>query len=163
MFQSLNESLFKTFDDLSEHILKKILRLMENADLRADVITVVFNRYDKENSIKQMERERRGAGEITASHLVSGAHEVPNYRLFLKGSANKAALAAFASNSLTMKAPTQLKNDQTIVLAGGFSTAETVKLVNKTGVTTLPQLFSSLEEADTRLVLHAINLSNTPL
>ena len=80
MFQSLNESLFKTFDDLSEHILKKILRLMENADLRADVITVVFDRYDKENSIKQMERERRGAGEITASHLVSGAREVPNYR-----------------------------------------------------------------------------------
>ena len=137
---------------------------MDNADLRADVQHDILTNCQfvaAENSIKQMERERRGAGEITASHLVSGAREVPNYRLFLKGSANKAALAAFVSDSLTMKAPTRLKNDQTIVLAGGFSTAETVKLVNKTGVTTLPQLFSSQEEADTRLVLHAINLSKT--
>ena len=65
---------------------------MDNADLRADVQHDILTNCQfvaAENSIKQMERERRGAGEITASHLVSGAREVPNYRLWLKGSANK--------------------------------------------------------------------------
>ena len=37
-------------------VLKKILRLREQEDLGADVVTVVFDRYDKDDSIKQMER-----------------------------------------------------------------------------------------------------------
>ena len=83
ILQSMNESFFKKFDDLCEQILKKILRLLENADLNTDVITIVFDRYNKEKSIKQMEQERRGASQIqiNPSHQVSGLHEVPNYRL----------------------------------------------------------------------------------
>ena len=84
---------------------------------------------------------------------------MPNYQLFLKGIANKAALAAFVSETLGAKAPTRLRNDQLIVLAGGFTNGEIVKLVKKTGVTLLPQLFSIQEEADTRMVLHALCFS----
>ena len=61
MLQLLNESCFKTFDDLSQQVLKKILRLLEQEDLGTNVVTVVFDRYDKDDSIKQMERRRRGA------------------------------------------------------------------------------------------------------
>ena len=121
----------------------------------------MFDRYDKEKSIKQVERERRGANQINPSHQVSGPHEVPNYRLFLKGTANKAVLAAFVSETLATKSPTRLRDDQSIVLAGGFTSGEIVKLVKKTGVTLLPQLFSTQEEADTRMALHAACPSQT--
>ena len=59
MLQSLNTSYFKTFNDLSQQVLKKILRLLEQEDLGTDVVTVVFVRYDKDDSIKQMERRRQ--------------------------------------------------------------------------------------------------------
>ena len=42
-----------------------------------------------------MERRRQGAGETTPSYQITSLREVPNYRLFLKGSANKAALSEF--------------------------------------------------------------------
>ncbi|KAL8561134.1 hypothetical protein ACOMHN_033717 [Nucella lapillus] len=161
MLQSLNESYFKTFDDLSQQVLKKILRLLEQEDLGIDVVTVVFDRYDKDDSIKQMERRRRGAGETTPSHQIIGLREGPNYRLFLKGSANKAALSAFVCESIAASAPAQLKQNNTIILAGGFASGETVKLVTNSGVVMMPHLFSTQEEADTRLVLHVIDLATT--
>ena len=76
MLRSLNESYFKIFDDLSEQVLKKILKLLEQEDLGIDVVTVVF---DKDDSIKQMEHRRRGAGGTTTSHRITGLREVPNY------------------------------------------------------------------------------------
>ncbi|KAL8601861.1 hypothetical protein ACOMHN_020596 [Nucella lapillus] len=161
MLQSLNESYFKTFDDLSQQVLKKILRLLEQEDLGIDVVTVVFDRYDKDDSINQIERRRRGAGETTPSHQITDLREVPNYRLFLKGSANKAALSAFVCESIAASAPAQLKQNNTIILAGGFASGETVTLVTNSGVVMMPHLFSTQEEADTRLVLHVIDLATT--
>ena len=108
-----------------------------------------------------MERRRRGAGETTPSHQITGLGEVPNYRLFLKGSANKAALSAFVCKSIAASAPPQLKQNNTIIPAGGFACSETVKLVTKSGIVMMPHLFSTQEEADTRLVLHVIDLATT--
>ena len=157
MLQSLNESHFKTFDDLSQQVPK----LLEQEDLGIDVVTVVFDGYDKDDLIKQMERRRLGAGEITLSHQIIGLCEVPNYRLFLKGSANKAALSAFVCESIAASAPPQLKENNTIILAGGFASGETVKLVTNSGVVMMPHLFSTQEEADTRFVLTVIDLATT--
>jgi hypothetical protein len=39
MMQVLNESFFKTFDDLSSQVLKKVLRLLEKEDLGIDVVS----------------------------------------------------------------------------------------------------------------------------
>ena len=63
ILQSLNKALFKTFGDLVEEVLKKILCLLHDDNMRPGCVTVVFDRYDKTDSIKSMERERRGAGE----------------------------------------------------------------------------------------------------
>ena len=49
MLQSLNKSYFKIFDDLSQQVLKKIVRLLEQEDLGTNVVTVVFDRYDKDD------------------------------------------------------------------------------------------------------------------
>ncbi len=66
--------------------------------------------------MKQMERRRRGAGETTPSYQITGLREVPNYRLFLQGSANKAALSEFLCESIAASAPAQLKlNNNTIL------------------------------------------------
>ena len=118
-------------------------------------------RYDKNDSIKQMERRRRGAGETTLSHQITGLREVSNYWLFLKGSANKAALTAFVCGSIAASAPAQLKQNNTIILAGEFAGGETAKLVINSGVVIMPHLFSTQEEADTRLVIHVIDLATT--
>ena len=116
VLQSLNKSYFKTFDDLSQQVLKKILRMLEQEDLGTDLVTVVFDRYDKDDSIKQMERRR--AGETTPSHQITGLREVPNYRLFLKGSANKAALSPFVCETIAASAPARLKQNNTSIFAG---------------------------------------------
>ena len=157
MLQSLNESHFKTFDDLSQQVPK----LLEQEDLGIDVVTVVFDGYDKDDSIKQMERRRLGAGKTTLGHQIIGLREVPNYRLFPKGSENKAARSAFVCESIAASAPPQLKENNTIILAGGFASGETVKLVTNSGVVMMPHLFSTQEEADTRFVLTVIDLATT--
>ena len=52
-------------------------------------------------------------------------------------------------------------DDQSIVLAGGFKEGEVVKKVTKVIVSNLTDLFSSQEEADTRMLLHAVHLAST--
>ena len=52
-------------------------------------------------------------------------------------------------------------DDQSIVLAGGFKEGEVVKKVTKVNVTNLTDLFSSQEEADTRMLLNAVHLAST--
>ncbi|MGH0162910.1 UNVERIFIED_CONTAM: hypothetical protein FKN15_043835 [Acipenser sinensis] len=106
-----------------------------------------------------MEHERRGAGETTPSHQIFGARIVPNYKLFLKGSANKATLAEFVSKYLASQAPAHLPEAKSIVIAGGFADGKRVMHLTYSGGAALENMFSTQEEADTRMVLHAISLS----
>ena len=46
-------------------------------------------------------------------------------------------------------------------MAGGFENGEEVKRVSKSGMDCLTDLYSDQEEADTRLVLHAIHLAQS--
>jgi hypothetical protein len=161
MCQALNENHFKTFNDLGKVVLKRAVRLMKNSDMdpSIDVVTLVFDRYDREHSIKSTERQRRG---MLSSGLnvyqIQGNRDVPNYRNFLKSSANKASLAAFISRYIC-DGHDLLPAEKSVVLAGGFEDGEVVKVVNKFGVSSVDELCSTQEEADTRLVLHAIALS----
>ena len=52
-------------------------------------------------------------------------------------------------------------DDQSFVLAGGFKKGEMVQKVSKVNVSDLTNLFSSQEEADTRMLLHAVHLAST--
>ncbi|MGH0154893.1 UNVERIFIED_CONTAM: hypothetical protein FKN15_028294 [Acipenser sinensis] len=155
----MNEAYIKTFDDIGKKVLNRLLQILDTANYFCDVVTVVFDRYDQENSIKRMERERRGAGETTPSHQIFGARIVPNYKLFLKCSANKAALAEFVSKYLASQAPAHLPEGKSIVIAGGFADGKRVMHLTYFGGAALENMFSTQEEADTRMVLHAISLS----
>ena len=86
---------------------------------------------------------------------------MPNYRKFMLNAENKAALAAFVSEYFVLKGPSILVDGQIIVLAGGFKVGQMVKKVTKASVTNLTELFSSQEEADTRMLLHAVHLSSS--
>ena len=42
MLQALNDSLFKSFDDITQLLIKRVLRLLENSDYNIDVAVIVF-------------------------------------------------------------------------------------------------------------------------
>ena len=120
-------------------------------------VTMVFDRYDKTLSIKHMEPMRRSMSH-TATHVIKGTSKVPNYRKFLQNGANKAALAVYICLYIDEQAPAKLHEDESIVLAGGYEDGEKVMVVGKQ-VLANENLFCSHEEADTRMILHAIELS----
>ena len=161
LIQSLNESGFQTFNDLAERVLKRIFSFL-SGEGKICCVAMVFDRYDHPNSIKQQERQRRGAvGDAGPTHVISGHTKVPNYRRYLSRSGNKALLSAFVSNYITRTGPCRLTEDQTIILAGGFEDTEETKTILKDRVDSLVDLMSDQEEADTRIVLHAIHLAKT--
>ena len=127
-----------------------------------DEVVLVFGRYDVLQSIKHQERVRRGLSleSTTASHVITGNRIVPNYRTFLKSSGNKAALSAFVCNYVLEKGPEILLEHQCIVLAGGFQDGQYAVKISKKRVANMEEMSSSHEEADTRMVLHAINMSD---
>ena len=119
----------------------------------------MFDRYDVCESVKAKERQRRvGASGESASHAIASDSVVPHYRNFLKNADNKASLAAFISQWFLDKAPT-LPYDQSITLAGGFTEAQKAVIIDANGKRNLIELYSTHEEADSRMLLHAIDLA----
>ena len=97
----------------------------EREIIHISCISIIFDRYDNAQSIKQSERLRRGA-ELGPSYVIKGSRTVPNYHKFLLNAENKAALAAFVSEYIVSMGHSIL-DDQSIVLAGGFKEGEVVK------------------------------------
>ena len=110
---------------------------------------MVFDRYDCEISVKQLERDRRTGRETTPTYISSGRRMVPAYREFMKNATNKSALAEFICVYLTDTAPQILKEHQWLMLAGGFTNDQLVKVVEHTGVRERPELSNTHKEADT--------------
>lgn len=160
LLQTLDEAQFDTFDDLGRTVMQKILSLLAS-DQSVTSVTLVFDRYDMPLSIKQMERERRTGGETAPSYVINGQRTVPNYRKFLKNATNKSELTDFLCIYLSEHVQSQLRENESVTLAGGFTDGLLVILVDQRGVREVPELFSTHEEADTRLLLHAIHLARS--
>ena len=160
VLQSLNENQFRTFKELAEVVQKRTVRLLRNHSLQFRCVTIVFDRYDNGSSIKTTERERRGSsGSQLPTYQIHGSRQVPNYRKFLRGACNKASLANYISCYILDHAAEDIPHGKSIILAGGFSEGELVKAVNPSSVSSLESLYSTHEEADTRMILHACSLS----
>ena len=159
MIQALNEHYFKTFDDLAEVVLKQVLRKVKNASLENVNVTVVFDRY-LQNSIKSGEREQRGGTAVQSAqtHKIIGTRNVPNFRNFLKVSGNKSALVMFVSEYIMRNAVDRIPCNKTVVVAGGCQNGERVVTITDEGVEETNELYCSHEEADTRMILHAVSL-----
>ena len=163
LIQALDESKFDTFNDLGL-VAMQIIQSLLTSNLGVTSVTLIFVRYDCEISIMQLERDRRTGRETTPTYVIihSGRRRVPNYRKFImKNATNKSALTEFICLYLTDTAPPILKDHQWLMLAGGFTIGQLVKVVEHTGVRERPELFSTHDEADTRILLHTIDLATT--
>lgn len=152
LIQGLNEKTFSTFNKLAFIFLKQILLLGRKYE--AQRITVVFDKYDE--SVKCLERHRRGDFTDAYAYEVSGNRKVVKFRNFLKLSENKRSLLKFISGYLLEHSAEQLKIEETLIIAGGFENPELCFSVNKHDVNELKDLKSNHDEADTRLVLHVL-------
>lgn len=117
LLQELNEKMFETFKDLAEVILKRILRIFtDNPD--CCTVSIIFDRYDIDDSIKSAERQRRGQHNIGTYSIIS-TRKVPNYREFLKSTSNKMALIKFVTQYL-IDSSHKLPPERMFVIAGGL-------------------------------------------
>ena len=137
-----------TFGDLADIYVRAVLKAGSNYQ-RVDV---VFDRY-REETIKGATRIRRTKAARPIRRLVEG-RDVPlpkNWTNFLSLPDNKVDLAHFLSEELCSQAP----DDKDIIVAGGFR--EELEVRSSKTTTDLSQLRATHEEADTRLVLHAVH------
>ena len=110
------------------------IKSLLTSNLGVTSVTLVFDRYDCEIPIKQLERDRRTGRETTPTYVISVRCRVPNYRKVMKNATNKSALAEFICVYLTDSAPQILKEHQWLMLAGVFTNGLLVKVVEHTRI-----------------------------
>ena len=142
LLQALDESKFDTFNDLGLVVMQRIQSLPIR-NLGVTSVTLVFDRYDCDISIKQLERDRRTGRETAPTYVTSGRRRVSNYRKCMKNATNKSALAEFICVYLTDTAPQILKVHQWLMMAGSFTNGQLVKVVEHTGVRERPDYCSA--------------------
>lgn len=137
-----------TFGDLADTYVRAVLKAGSNYQR----IDIVFDRY-RDETIKGATRTRRTKAAQPIRRVVEG-RDVPlpkNWTHFLSLPENKIDLAHLLSEELCSQAP----DDKEIVVAGGFKDELEVRSSKTT--TDLTHLRATHEEADTRLVLHAVH------
>ena len=137
-----------TFGDYADIYVQTVLTSGQNYQH----IDVVFDRY-RDDTIKSGTRTRRTQAARPIRRVIE-SRDVPlpnNWTNFLSLSEIKADLAHFLSEELCSQAP----NEKEIVVAGGFRDEREVRSSKPT--TDITQLRAIHEEAETRLVLHALN------
>ena len=115
---------------------------------------VVFDVYRK-NSIKDIECSKRGSFDATQFDLILPGHKIQQWGKFVKGSKNKASLIRFLCNEWKNEKYRQKLNGKSLYLAYD----EECWRVTSQKVEEISVLKSDHEEADTRLLLHALHAS----
>ncbi|KAK3746863.1 hypothetical protein QZH41_000037 [Actinostola sp. cb2023] len=151
MMRSVNSA---TFGELARKYFGVITaQLGKNGCNRVDVI---FDRYDKEDSIKEGERDRRGSSSSYEVRISGPATPVPKkWNTFISNPVNKTNLKIYLSGAWKEMAKTELKQGEKLVLAGCFEDSDYTLLVTTDGESPLQHMLSDHEEADTRMLLHA--------
>ena len=143
-----NSSFTHTFEDMAKGFVRYILN-------HSDGITqihVVFDKYEQ-NSTKNATREKRGMSDITY-HITQNGRVPKNWDLFLKSGSNKSNLAKFYSLYMCEYVGSSLDNDETIYISGGEG--DRAMKISKDEAVEVPSLRSNMEEADGRIILHAV-------
>lgn len=145
----------KTFGDLADVFVHSVFKFAKDDCKRVDV---VFDRYDT-LSIKAGTRTKRmGSTRRPIRRIIEHA-DVPlpsNWKQFIDLPENKADLSRFLSEQIMLKADAL---DAEIVTAGGFT--EIQSAASSTG-RDIKLLQATHEEADTRVILHALDAARQP-
>ena len=164
--QMIKDPVVKTFGELAEFMFDLILTLYQNRMVQR--IDVLFDRYDVPTSIKMVERTRRNP---TMGHRVQIINEntpLPKkWDKYLSNPQNKMDQTSFLSESWISMACSRLHVGQIFITSGGYHEVRQCQMVKynpDTGsmaATDVIDLQSNHEEADTRLVLHAVHAAKT--
>ena len=125
----------------------------------ASVVVDISDRNDIQNSIKKAERDRRSKSVFTAKiYEVIEGRFIPDWKKFISSGENKQSLIRFIGDYIVkhINQNSSLQEGQSLYLAGLFSNPETVKMLNQNGMLDCSCLASTQEEADTRIILHAL-------
>ncbi|KAF5297723.1 hypothetical protein FQR65_LT19684 [Abscondita terminalis] len=152
LLQELNEKSFTRFDNLGDLIFKRLLKIFQTYPDCLN-LTIIFDRYDFENSIKIGERQRRGQNVKIRSYSIVGSRNVPNYKEFLKSNTNKISLIRFVTQYLR-DAYNKLPNSKVLVIGGGLQNGEACLKITNAGSWIDEILKCNHEEADTLIIFH---------
>ena len=142
-----------TFDNLANIFTNKVFGMLDNSVSRVDV---VFDRYIGATSIKAPTRSKRCGRKKPLIRKVINRSDLPLPQVwehFISLDENKADLACFLSHHL-IEHGKELADKYEVVTAGGFEDGHMAKSTRK-GI--MLQLQSDHEEADTRIILHALD------
>jgi hypothetical protein len=138
----------QTFGEYGDRIvgrLKSCFHQYERIDL-------VFDRYDGNSSIKNIERLNRGATSGGDIIIHSPKMPIPNWDRFKSCEANKVRLCNFLVEYLISKSEDFTKP---LVIGGGSIDPTKALVISPGQVKPSPKLQSDHEEADTTMLLHA--------
>lgn len=136
----------KTFAEVAETLLSFVLIEGEHSPR----IDVVFDVY-LEQSIKNLERTRRGATEGTIFRHITPGHSVQQWRKFLACPFNKESLI-----QVVVEEWKHAKNREKIAGKDVYVTVkEKCYKITQSGSEEIEELRTTQEEADTRLIFHA--------
>ena len=142
----------KIFCQFATYLLSKTLA----AGKKANCTAVVFDNY-RNASIKNVERDRRSSGnQLLFKTIVSSAVR-KQWPLFLSCNYNKDALIAFAASEWKKEKYRLFIEDKCVYVMNG----ENIFKINHDSVSTVENVKSIHEEADTRMILHANHPSNS--
>ncbi len=141
-----------SFGDIADRYLHQLLRDMPIA---SQCIHVCCDRY-RVNSLKSAMRQvRRNDSQRCKCYEVRRNYTAPEASEFFASEQNKAALLNFLCDEWSSRPLSQ--PHMHLYLGGGFTDEKKSVLVTNESVSHVPELASTQEEADTRVVLHAIH------
>jgi len=143
-----------TYEALAKQLLLSVL----SSGKSSNRIDVVFDQY-KERSIKNTERERRGNGQLVVQSIVT-THPVQQWGSFLSSWSNKKELIRFVVNQWKQESWRSLISEGTMLYVAHDSECWCLTCLS---VEPVPELCSSQEEADTKMLLHAKHASTNGL
>ncbi|CAH3143072.1 unnamed protein product [Porites evermanni] len=135
----------KKFSDVADSLFGMVLH--EGASSKR--IDVIFDVY-RENSIKNTEREHRGAEYGNEFRNLQPDHKVQQWRKFLLNPQNKKALTIFVTKEWQQDKYRRKLTDKVLFVA----CEEECHQISPEAAFTVEELSSTQEEADTRILLH---------
>lgn len=135
----------KKFSDVADSLFGMVLHEAASSK-RVDVIFDVY----RENSIKNAEREQRGAEYGNEFRNIQPDHKVQQWRKFLLNPQNKTALTKFVTKEWKQDKYRRKLTDKVVFVA--FE--EECHQISSDDTFSVEDLNSTQEEADTRILLH---------
>ena len=119
--------------------------------------------YYAEDSLKSSERLSRAGAAKGKAVEVDSHFKAPDPSTFFSVSSNKSSLQNYLCETFVKRLTSSqqsLLGNRKLYLGGGFDDVEKTVLLKSGKVSEVPQLASTQEEADTRMILHAAHCLN---